>query len=187
MLSCSVWKCVKTCSNTRYLFILQLYSFNIKAKWCNFRKWLCRQVLSSCVPVRSDTPNLFHDDVKEISRERQPWVWVATPHETLYKPLTPVCSTVIQSVVDMCAPSRYFYQSWIYKPKTLTESQRQWWVIVGHTDCWSGSNSAFWFYTSVSPKVSSKWSNFTWSLCSYWSTVILCHDGHFGTFSHRTG
>lgn len=135
MLSCSVWKCVKTCNNTRYLFILQLYSFNIKAKWCNFRKWLCRQVLSSCVPVRSDTPNLFHDDVKEISRERQPWVWVATPHETLYKPLTPVCSTVIQSVVDMCAPSRYFYQSWIYKPKTLTESQRQWWVIVGHTDC----------------------------------------------------
>lgn len=143
---------------------------------CNFRKWLCRQVLSSCMP---DTPNLFHDDVKEISRERQPWVWVALP-------LTPVCSTIIQSVVDMCAPSRYFYQSWIYKPKTLTESQRQWWfVIVGHTDSWSVSNSAFLFYTRVSPKVSSKWSNFTWSLCSYWSTVIFCHDGHFGT--HRTG
>lgn len=52
----------------------------------------------------SDAPNLFHDDVKEISRERQPWVWVVMSHETLYKPLTPVWSIIVQSVVDMCAP-----------------------------------------------------------------------------------
>lgn len=78
------------------------------------------------LPVRSDTPNLFHDDVKGISRESSR----VSPHETSCKPLTPVCATIIQSVVDMCAPSRCFYQSWIYKPNTLTESQRQWWCVI---------------------------------------------------------
>lgn len=116
---------------TRYLFIRQLYSFNIKAKWshCVTSGNGCagRCYRAACTVWYSKSVSWWRE---RNQQRKQPWVWVATPHETSCKPLTPVCSTIIQSVVDMCAPSRCFYQSWIYKPNTLTESQRQWWCVI---------------------------------------------------------